>query len=352
MIAAVGALVLALAASAVWRFSSWPAALLIRSVFARGARRTVAEMNEFAPTHELDERDVRFGLDSHERFTVVRPRGETSALPVVVWVHGGAWISGKSADVMPYARLLATERYAVVCMNYGIAPGTRYPVALEQLNDALGYLVEHSSVLGLDSTRIVIAGDSAGANLTSQLGLVTTNEPYARAIGIAPALDVEHLRGVILNCGIYDVSHVMATKGLAGWGFRAALRAYLASRTWASTVGARQMSTLDHVTSHFPRTWVSGGNADPLTDSQSRRLATRLAQLGVSVQTHFFAPDHEPALPHEYQFHLRFADARAALRSTTDWLDAVFNSGGSATEAVPGSGPDKASEAAARPSHS
>jgi len=192
-----------------------------------------------------------------------------------------------------------------------------------QLNDALGYLVDNAAELGIDADRIVIAGDSAGANLTSQLATLTTSPAYAELVGIDPALSPEQLRAVLLNCGIYDVDELSNAPGIAGWSFRIALWAYLGEKDWAHTAGGEQMSTLGHVTGDFPPTWITGGNADSLTDTQSRPLADRLAGLGVKVERLFYAADHEPELPHEYQFHLDYEDARAALAATIAYLDTV-----------------------------
>ena len=83
------------------------------------------------------------------------------------------------------------------------------------------------------------------------------------------------------------------------------------------------MSTIEYVTADFPTTWISGGNGDPLTNSQSKPLAKKLAGLGVEVTSVFYPEDESPALPHEYQFHLNFAKARSALQSTVDFLDTV-----------------------------
>jgi acetyl esterase/lipase len=77
------------------------------------------------------------------------------------------------------------------------------------------------------------------------------------------------------------------------------------------------------VTADFPETWISGGNADTLTPVQSEKLAERLKGLGDPVTDVFYDADHEPALPHEYQFHLDYADAQSALDSTIAFLDRV-----------------------------
>ena len=86
------------------------------------------------------------------------------------------------------------------------------------------------------------------------------------------------------------------------------------------------MSAIDYVTSDLPRTWISGGNDDPLTASQSKPLAAKLRELGVPVTSVFYEQDHVPALPHEYQFHLDFQEAKDALDSTLSFLESVTGS--------------------------
>ena len=305
--------------------SPWPAALLIRSLFEKGAQETVDEMLPYVPDSGIDETlDVAYADDgANTTFDVFSPSDSTGPLPTVVWIHGGAWISGQKDDVDPYTRILASHGYTTVSLNYTISPETSYPTALEQLNTALGYLVDNADDLRIDPTRIVIAGDSAGAQYTSQLATMITNPEYAELVGITPTLAPEQLRAVILNCGIYDVSGIPNEPGIGGWGFRIALWAYLGVCDWEDSPGDREMSTLDHVTADFPQTWISGGNGDPLTPTQSKPLAARLTELGVPVTSVFYPDDHVPSLPHEYQFHLDFEDAQAALDSTVEFLGSV-----------------------------
>ncbi|CAN5310447.1 alpha/beta hydrolase [soil metagenome] len=320
------ALTLGVVAAIVWFTSPWPAALLIRGMFEKGAADTVAEMTPYAPTTGLTEQlGEKYGDGPNDTFDVFSPSSGSGALPTVVWIHGGAWISGDSSNVDPYIRIIADAGYTTVSLNYTVGPEAIYPTAIEQLNDALAFLVANADEYRIDPDRIVIAGDSAGANLTSQLGVITTSPEYAELLEITPALKPDQLRGVILNCGIYDVSEIPNAPGIAGWGFRIALWAYLGEKDWTNTPGGQEMSTLDYVTADFPKTWISGGNGDPLTDGQSKPLAEKLDGFGVDVEKVFYAADTEPSLPHEYQFDLDFADARAALASTLDWLETTLD---------------------------
>lgn len=305
--------------------SPWPAALMIRALFEKGANDTVAEMLPYVPDRGIDEKlDVAYAPGGPDTtFDTFSPSDSTGPLPTVVWIHGGAWISGTKENVDPYARILAARGFTTVSLNYTISPEVAYPTALKQLNTALGYLVAHADELRIDPDQIIIAGDSAGSQYTSQLATIVTSPAYAEKVGIKPTLTKNQLRAVILNCGIYDVSGIPNAPGIGGWGFRTALWAYLGTKDWSTTPGGEQMSTLDDVTADFPQTWISGGNADPLTDTQSKPLAAKLTSLGVPVTAVFYDSGHVPALPHEYQFHLKFEDAQTALDSTVAFLKKV-----------------------------
>ena len=302
-----------------------PAALLIRTLFDRDSERAADEMSLYEPNGGIRERlDLPYADGgAATSLDVFTPETATGPLPAVVWIHGGAWISGRKEHVRPYARMIASRGFAAVAVNYPVAPEHRYPAAPRRLMEALAHVLGHAEDLGIDPQRIVLAGDSAGANLASQLATLITNPEYAAGVGIAPALAPGQLRGAVLNCGIYDVSGIPDVPGLNGWGFRKALRSYLGGRDWADSRGDREMSTLDHVTGDFPPTWISGGNGDPLTRKQSIPLADRLEGLGVDVTRVFHPDDLAPALPHEYQFHLDFPEARAAFESTVAFLERV-----------------------------
>jgi len=126
----------------------------------------------------------------------------------------------------------------------------------------------------------------------------------------------------VLNCGVYDLAALARLDGIAGWGFKSAMWAYSGTKTWAEDSTGATMSTIDWVTKDFPTTYISGGNGDGLTWLQSIPMAQRLEELGVDVTTQFWPAPHEPALPHEYQFHLDMPDAQTALEKTIAFLDA------------------------------
>ncbi len=80
------------------------------------------------------------------------------------------------------------------------------------------------------------------------------------------------------------------------------------------------MSPYYHVTKDFPATFISGGNGDPLTNTQSIPLASKLTSLGVPVTQLFYPANDTPSLPHEYQFNLDTTNGKQAFSRTVDFL--------------------------------
>ena len=90
------------------------------------------------------------------------------ALTTIVWIHGGGFLAGTKDHVGSYAKILAAKGYTVVAVDYSLAPGALYPEPLRQVNKALAFLVDNAQRLRIDPSRIVLAGDSAGAQIAAQ----------------------------------------------------------------------------------------------------------------------------------------------------------------------------------------
>jgi acetyl esterase/lipase len=235
----------------------------------------------------------------------------SEALPVIVWIHGGAFVSGRKEDVANYARILAGQGFAVVTPDYALAPGAVFPAPVAQINRTLAYLRDNAAALGVDAGRVVLAGDSAGAQIAAQIAAITTSPKTAEALAIAPALSPGALKGVILFCGPYDLA-LMGGGGVAGLFSDIVGRAYAGRRDWRQDTGFARFTVTDDVTAAYPPAFVSAGNVDPLLP-QSLAFAAALDTAGVSVETLFWPTDHAPALGHEYQFDLDRAEGRMAL---------------------------------------
>lgn len=329
--ASAGLTALAGAALVVVDRSPRPVVRLVKELFERGGAAMAAKLRLHVPPGVTSTLGIPYRDDDRDsRLSVHRRTDAIGTLPVVVWIHGGAWVSGSSTDVDPYLEILAADGDVVtVSVDYTLGPDARHPTAIHQIDDAVRFLTEHADRWQLDPDRVVLAGDSAGAQLATEYAAVVTNPAFAAAVGMTPALRAEHLRGLVLHCGVYDLANLVHAPGLIGWGVEQVIWAYTGSRALTGNPVLDRMASAASVSAEFPPTLMSAGNGDPLTPHQSVPFAARLAELGVPVETHFAAADHVPALGHEFQFDFDRTDGAAErlLERTRVFLRQRFAAG-------------------------
>ncbi|AOB33921.1 esterase [Bordetella sp. H567] len=319
--------IVVVAVGALFRVTPWPGAMIIRAVFEKDSAKVKKALEAHTP-------GIPIAVAANERYKsgdgdalldAYYPQSAQGPLPVVIWTHGGAWISGHKDDAAPYFKLIAAEGYTVISLGYSLAPGKKYATPLHQLNEAYAYIQQNADRLHADTSKIFLAGDSAGSQISSQMATLITSPSYASEVGITPNLKPVQLKGFVLWCGIYQMDKLAnpdpTLPKIVGWGDDITVWAYSGTRDFADPV-IKQMSPYYHVTKDFPPAFISGGNVDPLTDVQSKVLAQKLQSLGAAVDTLFFEPEHQPQLPHEYQSNLDNEDGKAALARMLQFLKA------------------------------
>jgi acetyl esterase/lipase len=156
--------------------------------------------------HEL-RTDVVYGEAGGEplRFDHYRPLGVAEPAPVIVFVHGGAWVGGDPSQAAGNALHLARRGIATVSLSYRLAPAHRFPDPLDDVRRGLRWVRAHAGELGVDPERMALMGLSAGAHLAVLAHLV------GRLDELDPALptdlrDVpETVRAVVAHYGPYDL---------------------------------------------------------------------------------------------------------------------------------------------------
>lgn len=122
-----------------------------------------------------------------------RPSNDPN-LPVLIYIHGGGWVWG---SIDTHDRLMrsyaAASGCAVLGPDYALSPEAVFPQALEECAALLRHVATRGAELGLDGRRIILGGDSAGANIAAGLALLEAERP-----------DPVKLTGLLLNYGVFD----------------------------------------------------------------------------------------------------------------------------------------------------
>ena len=122
------------------------------------------------PVHDVADRTIP-GPAGDIPVRVFRPSAATG-LPLLLWFHGGGWVTGNLDTHDQLGRLLADAVGAVVVsVDYRLAPEAKFPAAADDCLAAYEWALAHADEVGADPARVAIGGDSAGGNLAAVVAL-------------------------------------------------------------------------------------------------------------------------------------------------------------------------------------
>ncbi len=253
---------------------------------ARATMRHLAQAGlDAAPARdgiETVERIVPGGRpDEWVRLRITRPTDGGSAMPALLWFHGGGMLLGSAADDDPLAaRLAATIGCAVVAVEYRLAPEHPFPAALDDGHAAYGWLAEHATQEGIAPDRIAIGGFSAGAGLAASVALRLRDggSPSPLFLSLtAPMLDDRQdspSSRETCAMGVWD-----RAANIAAW------NAYLGPKDTAEAPYAVPARALD--LSRLPPTFMAIGEIDLFRD-EAMAFVQRLVAAGVPTEFHLY----------------------------------------------------------------
>jgi acetyl esterase len=126
------------------------------------------------PKLDVDEKWITVPAEVGDvKVRIVKPVGATGQLPAVLYIHGGGWVLGNADTHDRLVRELAVGAdVAVVFVEYDRSPEARYPVAIEQAYATAQWITTHGADEGLDASRLAVAGDSVGGNMTAAVAIM------------------------------------------------------------------------------------------------------------------------------------------------------------------------------------
>jgi acetyl esterase len=125
------------------------------------------------PPADVEDRVIPGGPTGNVSIRIVRPRDVSGPLPAVMYFHGGGWILGDRQTHDRLVREIATgARAAIVFVDYERSPEAHFPVAIEQAYAATKWAADHGAEAALDTSRLVVAGDSVGGNMATAVAML------------------------------------------------------------------------------------------------------------------------------------------------------------------------------------
>jgi acetyl esterase/lipase len=232
------------------------------------------------------ERDIAFGEAGRRNYLdIYRPADDVENAPVLLQVHGGAWILGqKEEQGIPLMQHLAAQGWVCVAINYRLSPRDAWPAQAVDVKKAIHWIRQNIASYGGDPDYIAITGGSAGGHLTA-LTALTPNTPEWQP-GFEDADTSVQL--AVPHYGVYDLAGSTGTKAatqlrdlfLAGWVMRT---------TWRDDPEVfEDASPILRITPDAPDFFVIHGAHDTLVPvDQARQFVARLRE--VSKRTVVYA---------------------------------------------------------------
>jgi acetyl esterase/lipase len=214
-------------------------------------------------SHSYSREPVELSLDLYLRSEAIRPA------PVVIQIHGGSWSGGDNTQLPGINRYLAARGYAVAAINYRLVPAYTFPASLEDVRAAVTWVKAEGPALGLDPSRIVLMGRSAGGHLALLAGYDAPDPSLRGVVAYYPPTDMVWSWEHPADPWVYD-SHGV-------------LRAFFEGDPSSKPETYAAASPLEFVTADSaPTLLVHGGRDELVFEAQSERLSKRLSELGVA----------------------------------------------------------------------
>lgn len=220
-------------------------------------------------------RDVRYGRNrKYHTLDICWPRSfDSEKLPVIISIHGGGYVYGSKEVYQFYVASLAERGFIVINFNYRLAPKYTFPAPLEDLNQVIKWMMAKRDGYPFDLENVFLVGDSAGAQIASQYGVIYSNKEYRKIMGFRkPKIKI---RALGLCCGTYDLyKNAYEESG------NALIADYLTK--YPQQFGEK-LNVLKYITKDFPPSYIFSAGGDFLLE-ECKPMANLLTENGVKCE--------------------------------------------------------------------
>ena len=214
---------------------------------------------------------------ARNRLDLYLPEKSTGRLPLIVWIHGGAWRFGSKEN--PRALWLVGRGYAVASINYRLSQHAVFPAQIEDCKAAIRWLKAHAANYSLDADHVGVWGESAGGHLVALLGTTAGVKELEGNGGNAE--QTSRVQAVVDWFGPTD----MLTMGPQAEPPASPVAQLIGGPAAKNPEKARKASPLAYVSKDSAPMLIMHGDQDKLVPlAQSERFAAALKKAGVDAR--------------------------------------------------------------------
>lgn len=242
-------------------------ALLARRFYNSTERVAQAVLYVRMPKDVHIKKNIRYGQQRMERLDFISKHSHDSKLPMLIYIHGGGWLSGVKDMRRYYCYEWAKEGYFVANLDYSNAPDKQFPHQLQQLFNAIDFILDNKEKYSFDPNNVVFAGESAGGYYITMLTVLLRNKTLFDTLGLSfRHYDSFYPKALVSICGAIDLVNLKATRfpdiDIMIEAFLGLNVSYLTEHCDDEKI--KNMSPVHFITEKFPPTMIISAEKDPL----------------------------------------------------------------------------------------
>ena len=277
--------------------------ILEEAIESSGANKNLPEIGNYLTEVEIAKKE------DHSLTTDIHiPRGE-GPFPILVYFHGGGWISGSPKSHRKICHRFAEAGFLVFNVDYALAPENPFPQGFDECCESLRWVVANAEKYNGDSNRLSVGGDSAGGNLTA-----------ACAASLVDDSEVD-IKKILLIYGVFDFSSMgqasdnIVDSQASDLMMEMMVGSYLGPERNEAVLSDPRVSPI-HVSDKLPPAHILCGTLDGLM-AGSKLLAKKLNSQGIKNEEFYYEN-----MPHGFlHFEDFFPESRQAIDRMVEFLN-------------------------------
>ena len=269
------------------------------------------------PKHLLINENISYIEDNEEyhKLDIIYPNNKMEKYPFILNIHGGGFcMNSKNKIYRDYGVRLASNKYAVVNMNYRLANQAYFPAQIEDVLSVITFIKMQANKYHLDINNMFVIGDSAGAYMAAMTACITNDSKLKKYYNFD--IDIK-IQAIALNCGMYDFSTLLYSD--ISFPLRKQMLQVLFGKSKYEELSIFQYtSVLKYINTKFPPAYIMDTEKKSF-DKETIRLEKVLLDNKIEYKKRIFHKDEQ--LPHAFNIGNSYLQSMMVMEEIFDFFD-------------------------------